>query len=619
MASEKTYSRLLIIFSAFIASIWDYQFGGFDHLEHFPLLYRVEDPGYLSGDFFLNASEEGFDPRHYFSVFIAALHRILPLPLIYILLTFGVNCIIAVASDSAGRLLSGNEEDYSSGRVAMLLVMSVRTVDWGSVSEIHATYLTPNILAFALVLWAIVAAWRGQWLGSGLLCGIAALFHPLVGPESGTILFGFGFLRLVFRAAKGGYFNYFVGLSIWLLCSSLALMPYIIDKATPVAPELFFEIYAKLRTPHHILPSRFLNEEEWKNGIYLFLLLLVLVLQSLGSMGKGRNRCAIDLEVLAWLLVLLSLAYIGYYFVEVKFVKIVASAHLYRLLYLLKWLTLVYMGAAIGKELYGVNHRARYYAWVGLMTSFAWPNFLRLLLFRRLTDFLHRRYSTTPIVVFGELFFVLLLGGYSLYKAWETTDKYSDFYPWAIFMLLGILSHAIIRNNRLIYGFWAISSLSIFVFWYQNDNKTAETPIQKALQRRYSFRDLSPELLSLSTKIEELCPPDALLLSPPLLAELRYTARRALVVSFKTLPFKGSALAEWRQRLFDCYGWTDKEGFDAVLWAFEPQYKAIEEERLRLINEKYGADYAVLYQVSPTSFPVLYENSKYKLVYIGKP
>ena len=76
-------------------------------------------------------------------------------------------------------------------------------------------------------------------------------------------------------------------------------------------------------------------------------------------------------------------------------------------------------------------------------------------------------------------------------------------------------------------------------------------------------------------------------------------------------------MIDWKTSVFDCYGWTDLKGFNAVLYGFEPNYKIIDKERLKMLHQKYNTNYAVLFRETETVFPVLFENANYKLVYIG--
>jgi hypothetical protein len=153
-----------------------------------------------------------------------------------------------------------------------------------------------------------------------------------------------------------------------------------------------------------------------------------------------------------------------------------------------------------------------------------------------------------------------------------------------------------------------------------NHQRISQTKlIDRAISRQFDFEDFNKDILEISLKIKELTNPNSILLTPPNIGEFRFLAERALVVNFKTYPFKGTQLKEWQERLFDCYTWTDKKGFDAVDWAFIPNYKVIDKDRLNMIAQKYKAEYAVLYSETPCDFPILYENKSFKLAQIANP
>lgn len=624
MQKPKTYNTLFIAFVAFIATIWGYQFGGFDHLEHLPLLFRTEDPSYLANDSFLNANEGAFDPRYYFSCLIILITKVIPLSLTYFLLTFLCNFAIGWASYSAAQHFF-NDNPWS-GRIAAILAMTVRTVDLGSTAEVHAGYLTPNIMAFALVLLAIVWAIRERWLLVGLLLGLSSLLHPLVGPECGLMLFGFSGLQLIaiHRQKIRKYLPFGLGLMLFLALAAFNLIPYFYGQGEHIDDKTFFDIYAKLRNPHHILPSRFLINEEPKNGIYLLLLFGASMIGWIQTQKSQPSHFALSKQawnVAFWAIALLLLAAIGYYFVEVKFIRLVATAQTFRLLYLFKWFTLILAGGLIGKHLSDSGHRNQIYAWAALASSFMLPNLFRIFVVWGFFSLLHRRLklpqrlSDTVFIV--EMLITLSLGFYGLFKAWETTQWHADFYPWLGILILVVLLAKIPNSTYFQYTAWLLTAVCLLIYWTQTPRREGMLPLQQAISRQYSLADLNPALLELSDKIDKLTAADAILVAPPILGELRYTAHRALVVSFKTYPFKGKGMIEWRERMFDCYGWTDMEGFNAVLWSFEPQYSVISPEKLKMIAQKYGATYAVLYTKTETTFPVLFENELYKLVYIG--
>ena len=110
-------------------------------------------------------------------------------------------------------------------------------------------------------------------------------------------------------------------------------------------------------------------------------------------------------------------------------------------------------------------------------------------------------------------------------------------------------------------------------------------------------------------------PEDAIFLTPPVFGKFRLVARRALVVDWRSFPFQDRAMVEWRQRIFDCYGVPGFVGHYARE-ELNGNYKKIRDSVILELRKKYGFAYAVLYQETPTKFPVIYENRKYKILHL---
>jgi len=122
-----------------------------------------------------------------------------------------------------------------------------------------------------------------------------------------------------------------------------------------------------------------------------------------------------------------------------------------------------------------------------------------------------------------------------------------------------------------------------------------------------SLSQLSGDGIDVAAFAKAHTPVDAVFLTPPTLGEFRYTAERAIVVDFDAFPFQDQAMAEWQQRIFDCYGVPGLTGFDAVT-EMRSHYKALTRPDLLRLQAKYGFSYAVIYRETPTDFPVLYDN-----------
>lgn len=593
---------LLLLF-AFLATLWNYQFGLLDHQEHLPLLLRRLDPSYLPNDFFLNANEQGFDPRYYFSWLVIAFHSLFSLPFTYLLLTFLGNVAVGGASYAAARLLFWNSD--RAGLWAAAGVLAIPTAELGSVAELSVAYLTPNSLAFALVLWAWVFVWLSRWLGAGVLLGMASLLHPLVGPECGALFFAIGFVQLfaAHRFAWAAYRSWALGIAVWIAVSALQLLPYFLnmDSAGDLADADFIRLYAHFRNPHHILPSRFLDAAEREKGLFL------LALFALGWWLWWRSAAhqrARQYQVLMLVSALLFLAFLGWLLVEIYPMRLFVTAQTFRLLYLLKWITLV-LALGFAAHLSESPYRAdRATGWGMLLSAFSWQNLVYLMP-------MGVEVKNNKLFKLIEMSLLAVFVGYGLYESYMSLNQGADFYSWMAFVALLALAAVLPR------GVWLPGiGLCLFVvmYWLQHPRSEAKTPLQRALSRQYALTDLQRDWLEVAQAIRQFTPPDKPLLTPPMHSQLRYLADRALVIDFKTYPFKGAAMLEWQQRLFEVYGWTDLQGFAAVQYAFEPHYAQLSDSTLLQLQQRYDFDYALLWKQRPTNLPVVYENAGYRLV-----
>jgi hypothetical protein len=614
MKIEKYTTPIFLFCSALLTTLWNYQFGQMDQVEHLPIIFRAENSEYLRNDSFLNAFSQNYDPRFYYTQLILLLKTVIPLPLLFFLLTFVVNYLVAFSTFGIARQLFSDEK--WSGILAVSLVLTVPTVELGSVAEIHTDYLTPNSLAFSLILLSLSFILRKAWFYAGLTLGFASLIHPLAGPETGLIFFFCAAFEQIYnnRFQLKKYKYFLLGLTVFILFASLSLLPFFMNQTEGLDAKTFIEIYAQFRVPHHILPSVFMHPAERNLAFKLLSLLLILWFIFAYTYKKESY---FKLSLLGYIIVLILLAIAGYVFVELYPVKLVVIAQTFRLLYVLKFLLLVLLGGLIGFYLQRGTQLEKIYAFSALISSFALTNLLWIFGLYLFSKLIRRRLNLHQSFLIVEISLLLALGVYGFYQSWQHTAHSAEVYPWA-FMLLTLPLFSMLNLSKIQLVILPLCTSLFLLFWISNPRPEKHTPLQRAVSRQYSLNDLPVSQLELAKKIKELTPPDAILTVPPMFGELRYLANRALVVSFKTLPFGGKEMIDWKTSIFDCYGWTDLKGFNAVLYGFEPNYKIIDNERLKMLHQKYNTNYVVLFLETETDFPVLFENAVYKLVYIGQ-
>ena len=85
-------------------------------------------------------------------------------------------------------------------------------------------------------------------------------------------------------------------------------------------------------------------------------------------------------------------------------------------------------------------------------------------------------------------------------------------------------------------------------------------------------------------------PKDALFVIPPLAKEFRLHAGRSVIADWKTTPVISSELMQWYERMQDISGVESPKDKDAI----SEGYTRIDEDRVRMLVEKYGADHALV-------------------------
>jgi len=126
-----------------------------------------------------------------------------------------------------------------------------------------------------------------------------------------------------------------------------------------------------------------------------------------------------------------------------------------------------------------------------------------------------------------------------------------------------------------------------------------------------------PKLGTDGTKVAEFArentPEQSIFLTPPNFGQFRLLANRAIVVDFKAFPFSDQGIKEWYERIISCYGVPISSGAQ-IIDELDRNYRAMDDNTLLLLKEKYGISYAVLYRSTPTDFKAIFENNTYKVI-----
>ncbi|MBA7523296.1 hypothetical protein ES705_15420 [subsurface metagenome] len=240
-----------------------YAFGLSDTIDHLPIIYRYIDSSYLVNDFRVNISEL-FGPRYYYSHFIAFFGKAVPMPIVFVSMTFIVNVIIA-----ASTYLMTSSIFKGSKFAPLLATAAIMTVNpFHGMAWLVLYYLKPAFLTRAIVFVSLWAAIKKRPVLSIFCACLSAFFHPTLGLEAAVFfllftgvhtlldfkqhpLIGFKKIFMVFRP-------HLIATAIFIVYAFLFwVIPYKISLIdTKLGTEKFLEIML-FRTERTTVPSTF--------------------------------------------------------------------------------------------------------------------------------------------------------------------------------------------------------------------------------------------------------------------------------------------------------------------------------------------------------------------------
>lgn len=576
----------LVIFWGCLTSLIAYKFGYSDHIEQFPYLFREMDGSFLTQDFFTNAGE-GFGPRTYYNKLIAFLANGLTFPLSLLMLTLLSNIGIGLVTYFAAKDLF--PRDQLVGLVAAGLSLGAMTAGLGYGYTLYDTYLTPGLLATPFMLTGIYFGWKGKFWQSALVLGTCSLIHVLIGLETGLLVLGALSLTAIRDKKFKQLFPQLLLAGIILLVFALfSLIPHF-QQTTGIDDQLFIEIVAFFRHPHHYVPSHFLLQQPLPKivldlSFIVFGIVICWVMKGeLVALGSKYAHIVI-------LFGLLGIACLfGWIFVEFIPLKLIVIAQPFRLLQIAKWLAQLILSGYISMFFTaGLSNQGG----LMLLASAVSPTALGTLL---ILEKIREKYQVSLISVFVLMSYAVLIF-------------------WGNDYFLSILLVAITTISILLFqvqaGKWLWLLPVVFggIFLLKSISPTTSGKYAGLFSIPYKTIQVQEEEKALMGFIDQRTPSKSILIVPPDLGITRIAARRAIVVDWKAFPFDELAMKEWFERVKDLYGENPKEK--------ETFYKNLGDEKLLELAQKYGADYAVIFRETNTRFEVVFESPKYRVVKI---
>ena len=577
-------------------SLIGYTFGTNNQIEAMPLIMHAADPNFIPNDFFVNVNA-GFGPRFYYAHSMAMLSKILPIPLLYFLLTLISNISVAGITYKVAKHLFN--EDRLVGFISTAVVMSIKGIMLGDAAIIRIAGLRPGTLILPLVLLSLWLAIRQKPIWSAVCAGLASLIHPLLGLEGGFLaLTTLMLIRFLYRDhSKSGSLtsikNILTGLLIFSGFAAFSVVPMM--ELAKIDSRQFIEIVGYFRNIHHYIPSSF-EKAEYRNTL-LFVTSCAIAFVFVKEQMVAKDWSAILIMNTLVLLGCLG----GYLFVEIWPSRLWLSAQLFRLLLVPKWFGFILLSGLTANWIQKKKTELRGYT---LLVAFLSPVAIAIPTFSAGFRRNIGKWGFAPLLSDG---LTLVLTVFSLMFYPPNVQTLFLFTLFVFLVFSAILLHNLVWRTGLLIGIPMIFIAALL-------QKTIVLPLGlEDLKPRFTFEALGGDDYNIARVARQHSAPDDLFLVPPDMGQFRVMAERSIVVDFKCFPFQDSAMVAWRNRLIKCYGATDQCGFKAAL-AMDRQYYKINDIQLSNLRNDLNINFAILYKKTKTNLSVLYENNTYKMI-----
>jgi len=530
-------------------------------------LEAMLDPSLFRHDFAVQASL-GFSPRFYWNELILAVARLgVPLWASFVLWH------LVALSALLGAWVAISRELKLDSVAAAVFGAWVFCSNIGAIAGVyfytHAP--VPAVWAGAAVAWGAIFALRQNAIAAYAAFGIAALLQFLVGFYAGLLA-----LPLLIGLPRR---SCFIAVAIWILALAAVYLPMRVSGGTgsiALAGPQFVEIYARLRLPHHLVPSTW-GWPAWIQFGLFYVGACVYVVRTSAIASAAERR--VLWTALALVVVLLTL---NYFFVEVFPVAFVAKLQPARITPLAALIMFGFLAQRLQSAL--VARR-----WIEVIALSSFPLSVipgALLLVAAIL--LHDRRRPSERVPRWALAIVALTIVFGLRPLDGTLGArlYHDL-PWFGVAVALALPYLLRKSVTALVAAAVFATAGAVAAAYLSTRSELPSPLAPrfAVDARPQPED-APGALGLRFKRRSA--PDDVVLVPPAGESWTFKlfSQRADVVDDKNMPFTDAGILEWRRRLDEVLGVTVTPSTD-----FEACWRQRSPETLRQIATKYRAHY----------------------------
>ncbi|MCH8506900.1 MAG: hypothetical protein LAT50_21695 [Ectothiorhodospiraceae bacterium] len=521
---------------------YGYQLASDNLLNHFPYIELWVDPDLYPDDFYVQEFTQ-FSPRYYYQVVVNSLMRLgIPFPWIY----FTVYAA-AYSSFVLGLFTLARQFRASLITAAIFVFLCLRSpVGTVGFVALFRPEPIPAIWAIGFVTWGLVFCYSQRWILGYLMLGLASLFQILVGVLPGILIFPW----LAYDAyTQRKPQKIILPLLILGLFASAVYFPMKFTGATgseALSHQEFVNIYGMIRHPHHIIFSEF----EYPQWLYFWSFTISGIVNciALRNLTIKQKR-----DILAPIIVGLLLLPLGYIFVELYPITLVAKLQLARVTPFMQLFGLLGF-SFLAQEFYRKRNIG---SAVLLVTILVIPNLalaailLALIVTNRWLSKMPKLQGWIALAIAISLVVVQIR---------EDPSQTIRHIGWLV-ILGGCLmipagvqkleSHPSISQRSpqllpaLMYSIGLVPLLVLVLGLRDWLPRPLQNPFNGRLEQQWFYNS---DLYRLGTHVAQTTPKDSLILTPMESHEFRAYSKRSLVFNYKSLPFTDDGIQEWFRR-----------------------------------------------------------------------
>ena len=568
-----------VIIGSLIAVGYKFPIGG--NFPELPQIQHLLNPELYKNDYHVQEMVK-FNPRYYYYHIIYFLANLgLSIPLVHFIYQFLAFGSVILACHAIINIYTNAK--LPAAAMTFLCLASSFT-DVGN-TLIFSTKSVSSTFAMGFAIWGIYFSLRQKWLTGYFFFGLACLLQFLVGLLPGLMMIP---VLIIESVRQRSFKNVILAIALLAAMASIVYLPMLLTGTTDTHTmnnAEFIYIYAKIRNPHHILPSYWNVGNNWLN----FICLMIGGLLCINNTNQLRKEDKINFAIIIGTSIFALL--LNYLFVEVYPVALIAKLQLARTVPFAQIIIFIAISLLFDR-LYQTKQLA-----IGLLLLIilTLPNrgilFLALFVFLSICQTqkytLPKRYTILLwIFTAGTLIFSLI---YPLTNSGEIIDRLIS-----IPVLFSILAFPFILENlsistlikQILTNILALLTTSILVLGIAG---ILPKPMLEMFETRININAVPRDDLNrLALRFSQSGTQDALVLIPPSVTSFQYFSQRAIVVNFKNFPLTEKGIKEWQNRMETVLGVPLNP---QMIWGGNDLFSRRNSADLVQVARKYHADY----------------------------